>query len=546
MRYFIIIAVLLFAVVGYKTYEQYTIMENTRQDILRGKGESFSAFLAAFRETYQKAFLEHHIPVDDQTLPLLPVVTTGALSKNLSRKLNGDVQIRTVSDRPRNSINQADPFEKEMIDYFRSHPEIKAKTVSKGGAFYYLRPLTITSTCLKCHGKREDAPPSIQKRYTKAYDYKIGDIRGIASIRIVKKGVAEKLFSDFVTAAIGTAFLYMLLLLALYAVIHRMGRMERDYARNLEEEVEQATEKIEKQKETFETLFEKSSDGIFILENRKVIQCNEKIIEMLQYDSKADLIGKRPASLSPEYQPDGRVSLEKGDEVLEWALTNGRHQFEWVHLRKGEEEFLVDVTITPITLDGRQVLYVVWRDISERKKNEEKLLEQKNALHHQAHHDALTGLPNRSLLMDRLSQGVKRAKRNGTYLAVFFIDVDNFKKINDSLGHHIGDQVLIRIAERLTSVTRGEDTLARLGGDEFTIVTECSANAQFASRLAQDILDIFQRAVLIIQTYQHQLTLRAIRFRQINNFNRIDQTVQLFNDLLDYHFIAPGDNGHSR
>jgi len=116
MRYFIIIAVLLFAVVGYKTYEQYTIMENTRQDILRGKGESFSAFLAAFRETYQKAFLEHHIPVDDQTLPLLPVVTTGALSKNLSRKLNGDVQIRTVSDRPRNSINQADPFEKEMIE----------------------------------------------------------------------------------------------------------------------------------------------------------------------------------------------------------------------------------------------------------------------------------------------------------------------------------------------------------------------------------------------------------------------------------------------
>jgi len=102
MRYFVIIAVLLFSVVGYKTYEQYTIMENTRQEMLWGKGKSLSAFLSAFRETYQKAFVEHHIPIDDQTLRLLPVVTIDALSKNLSRKLNGDVQIRTVSDRPRN------------------------------------------------------------------------------------------------------------------------------------------------------------------------------------------------------------------------------------------------------------------------------------------------------------------------------------------------------------------------------------------------------------------------------------------------------------
>jgi len=252
-------------------------MENTRQEMLWGKGKSLSAFLSAFRETYQKAFVEHHIPVDDQTLPLLPVVTTGALSKTLSRKLNGDVQIRTVSDRPRNPINQADPFEKKMIDYFRAHPDIKEKMVNKDNKFYYLRPLTITSICLKCHGRREDAPLSIRNRYTKAYGYKIGDVRGLSSIRIAKKGVAEKLFSDFVTAAIGTTFLYMLLLLALYALIHRMGRMERDYARNLEEEVEHATEELEKQKETFETLFEKSSDGIFLLENRKVIQCNEKM-----------------------------------------------------------------------------------------------------------------------------------------------------------------------------------------------------------------------------------------------------------------------------
>ena len=111
-----------------------------------------------------------------------------------------------------------------------------------------------------------------------------------------------------------------------------------------------------------------------------------------------------------------------------------------------------------------------------------------HVLEYQAHHDALTKLPNRLLFYDRLSQGIEKAKRHNTHLAVFFIDLDRFKQINDSLGHDIGDKVLQEFSDRLMVITRKEDTLARLGGDEFTILMEDLHRAQDASHLAEKIL----------------------------------------------------------
>jgi diguanylate cyclase (GGDEF)-like protein/PAS domain S-box-containing protein len=526
MKYFVAIALMLLLAVGYTIYGQYVNMHDTQQKLLLNEGRSLSYFTEVFRKTYQKAFTDNHIPLDDKTIHLLPVMTIDEISKRFSSKVHGDLEIRTVSDRPRNAKNMANPFEKQMINFFRDNPTVDHRVVESNNSFYYLRPLLINETCMKCHGERQSAPPSIRNRYSEAYGYQLGEIRGLSSVRIVRKNTVDVAFSSFEKAATTTVILYLLLLFALYALIRKMNAMERGYTRHLESEVQEKTLKIEKQKRVFETLFEKSSDGIFILEDQQIIQCNEKIIEMLLYDTKDQLLGQRPANLSPAHQPDGRDSLEKGDEMVELARENGHHQFEWVHTRSNGEEFLADVTMTPITLNGNHVLHVVWRDISDKKKAEEKLLEQKNALHHQAHHDALTNLPNRSLLLDRLSQGIKRADRNETILAIFFIDVDNFKKINDSLGHHIGDSVLMKIAERLTRITRSEDTLARLGGDEFTIVTECSKNAQFSSRLAQDVLELFVEPVLIDGHTLHITASIGISF--------YPQDAVEVNDLLKY------------
>ena len=119
---------------------------------------------------------------------------------------------------------------------------------------------------------------------------------------------------------------------------------------------------------------------------------------------------------------------------------------------------------------------IISRDVTERKAMQKQL-------HYQAFHDSLTGLPNRALFMDRLEHALTRANRQGSKIAVLFMDLDNFKVINDSLGHKAGD-LLIAVAERLKAPLRPEDTVARLGGDEFTILVEDISSVGDVARIA--------------------------------------------------------------
>lgn len=125
------------------------------------------------------------------------------------------------------------------------------------------------------------------------------------------------------------------------------------------------------------------------------------------------------------------------------------------------------------------------REISERKRAEEDLL-------HLAHHDPLTELPNRLLFIDRLEQSISKARRMGDQIAVLFIDLDRFKKINDSLGHTVGDELLRRVAQRFQSSIRNEDTVSRLGGDEFTVIMESLHKPQNATVTAQKLIEAME------------------------------------------------------
>lgn len=125
----------------------------------------------------------------------------------------------------------------------------------------------------------------------------------------------------------------------------------------------------------------------------------------------------------------------------------------------------------------------LFTDISERKRSEERI-------RHLAEHDALTGLPNRSLLQDRLAQAIARAERSRGRLALLYIDLDRFKLINDSLGHPVGDALLQEVAHRLQSMVRASDTVSRLGGDEFLMLVDELEDVEDAARVAQKILDV--------------------------------------------------------
>ena len=126
---------------------------------------------------------------------------------------------------------------------------------------------------------------------------------------------------------------------------------------------------------------------------------------------------------------------------------------------------------------------------------QKKLLEEKEALLHQAHYDNLTKLPNRILFQDRLQQAIVKTNRSSKDFAILFIDLDEFKAINDSLGHAVGDSVLCEISTRLKETLREEDTIARFGGDEFLCIVEQLESCDAVSSLAQKLIDVTKHPI---------------------------------------------------
>jgi len=127
-------------------------------------------------------------------------------------------------------------------------------------------------------------------------------------------------------------------------------------------------------------------------------------------------------------------------------------------------------------------------------------------LEHQANHDLLTNLPNRLLFSDRIKRSIVKAKRNHTKIALFFLDLDYFKEINDSFGHDVGDKVLQAVAMRVQSIIREEDTFSRLGGDEFTLILEGVESIEDVSSLAKKILLSLSKVLYI---KEHELYLSS-------------------------------------
>jgi len=164
--------------------------------------------------------------------------------------------------------------------------------------------------------------------------------------------------------------------------------------------------------------------------------------------------------------------------------------------RRGGGALPVEVSVWAGREDGRWRFNAFLRDISERKQVATRLAEQAASLEHLAFHDALTGLPNRRLLVDRVSQALARARRGSRCPAVLLLDLDGFKAINDTLGHAAGDAVLVEVARRLREVVRPSDTVSRLGGDEFAIVVD-DATEDAALRVAERALLTLRDAISV-------------------------------------------------
>ena len=159
-------------------------------------------------------------------------------------------------------------------------------------------------------------------------------------------------------------------------------------------------------------------------------------------------------------------------------------------LRRSGDEFPVELTLNSISSDERIEFFAFLHDITERKETEARLL-------HMAQYDLLTGLPNRALFNDRLEHALELSRRTGSLIALAYLDIDDFKAINDSHGHAIGDAVLQEFARRLGASVRSADTVARLGGDEFVLLLEGLSSATDVSVVSEKVLDNVRKTALL-------------------------------------------------
>ncbi len=227
---------------------------------------------------------------------------------------------------------------------------------------------------------------------------------------------------------------------------------------------------------------EQNPTAVTITDTRGVIEYVNPRFERMSGYRADEVVGRTPALLK-----SGQSPPEVYAELWATILAGREWRGEMLNRRKDGALYWVNVLISPIRdPDGTVAHYVALNeDITVRKEYEKRLL-------HQANFDSLTGLPNRILALDRLTQSLASAHRNGRRVVLMFIDLDQFKRVNDTLGHQAGDRLLIEGAKRLSGVLRDADTVARLGGDEFLVLIPDVAPAFHPEVVAERILAAFE------------------------------------------------------
>ncbi|MCP4273132.1 MAG: EAL domain-containing protein, partial [Gammaproteobacteria bacterium] len=229
--------------------------------------------------------------------------------------------------------------------------------------------------------------------------------------------------------------------------------------------------------------FENTSDGVFILDNEFKYQAANKAYEKITGYSAQD---KKDFQFT--ITSDNKLQVEILHQIRQSLIVEGLWQGELEDTRASGEQYTIELKLDAVKdrLDEVSHYVGVFSDITYRKKAEEDLRQLAN-------YDQLTGLPNRSLFQDRLKHAIDLCERKKQHLILLFIDLDNFKVVNDSLGHTIGDKLLSKVAERLSACVRGNDTVARLGGDEYTILLEQVEGEFVGTKVADKVLEALSR-----------------------------------------------------
>jgi diguanylate cyclase (GGDEF)-like protein/PAS domain S-box-containing protein len=264
-----------------------------------------------------------------------------------------------------------------------------------------------------------------------------------------------------------------------------------------------AEEALRESEKKYRVLFDEAADSIAIIDiHGNFLDLNKRFEEESGWISD-EMRGKNVFTIGLLTEPSAqKVSYHLGRLLMGEDIPI----FEIEGINRKGEMVPFELRATPIRKDSKTVaVQAILRNITERRQSEEKIISM-------AYYDALTDLPNRYLFKDRLKQAIVSAKQYKRLVAILFLDLDNFKRINDTLGHEMGDQLLQSVSKRLVNFVRGSDTIARvieseladtvarLGGDEFTILLTEISHSEDAAKVAQRILDLFSKPFKISET----------------------------------------------
>ena len=235
---------------------------------------------------------------------------------------------------------------------------------------------------------------------------------------------------------------------------------------------------MESRLELWARVFESSSESIMVTDAEQVIVTINRAFARTTAYELSEVVGHRPNFLRSGHHPESFF-----DHIWQTAKLRGSWQGELWVTRKSGDIFPIWAVVNAVRDDAGEIAYyvVTFLDISERKESERRIS-------HLAHHDTLTDLPNRALCLDRLNMAIQQAKRNQRRVGVLFMDLDRFKSINDTLGHHVGDGLLQSVAKRLLDVVRAGDTVSRLGGDEFVVIFNDVASVEEVGHVVENRL----------------------------------------------------------
>lgn len=253
-------------------------------------------------------------------------------------------------------------------------------------------------------------------------------------------------------------------------------------------ERKQANAALRESEQRFRSVFEESPLGIAMIDEQcRVLRVNAVLCDLLQY-SRPELIGSSLVQFT--HPADAEAERSNFGKLAKREIQSFHSEKRCI--RKDGSEVWVSLTASNVHDPDGKFLYglAMVRDTTQRRVTEQRLA-------FQAHHDLLTGLPNRLLLKDRLQQAIAYARRQDRLVGVFYIDLDAFKTINESLGHAKGDILLQEVAKRLVGVIREADTLARNGGDEFVLVVTDLRTLDGARAVALKVLDVISRPFLL-------------------------------------------------